>query len=103
MVTRFIVATIILGILLNRRILKTTRRTINGSIADILFLDYTQTVGQTGTNISNVAFLTATNVIMIPFISWVISKNKPNYKLYFLPLALLCKYSKFQKWRVFLN
>ncbi len=92
MVTRFIVATIILGILLNRRILKINKEElINGSIAGIfLFLGfYTQTVGQTGTNISNVAFLTATNVIMIPFISWVISKIKPKLQTILLTFLAL--------------
>lgn len=93
MFTRFTIAAIILGIVLNKNILKINKtEIINGTIAGMfLFLGfYTQTLGQTMTNVSNVAFLTATNVIMIPFISWLISKNKPKLQTILLvSLALL--------------
>ncbi len=93
MVTRFIIAAIILAIVLNKKLLKINKEElVKGSIAGIfLFLGfYTQTVGQTTTSVSNVAFLTATNVIMIPFISWFVSKNRPKTQTILLTfLALL--------------
>ncbi|NLJ91174.1 MAG: DMT family transporter [Clostridiales bacterium] len=92
MVARFVVASLILGIILNKEIIKITKEElISGLIAGtLLFLGfYTQTVGQTKTNVSNVVFLTATNVIMIPFISWLISKNRPKLQTIVLTFLVL--------------
>ncbi len=93
MVSRFIIASLILAITLNKDIFKLTKdEIIYGLIPGIfLFLGfYTQTLGQTATSVSNVAFLTSTNVIMIPFISWIINKARPSLQtilLTFLALA----------------
>lgn len=92
MVSRFVIATLILTIALNKNIFSLTKNEIiHGFIAGIfLFLGfYTQTLGQTATNVSNVAFLTSTNVIMIPLISWIISKDRPSLQTVFLTLLTL--------------
>lgn len=39
-----------------------------------------QTIGTQYTNLSNSAFLTTTNVVMIPFMAWVLMKKKPQAK-----------------------
>lgn len=38
---------------------------------------YTQIVGQQNTTVSHCAFLTATNVVMVPFIVWLFSRRRP--------------------------
>jgi len=41
-----------------------------------------QTIGTQYTNLSNSAFLTTTNVVMIPFMAWILMKKKPQAKNY---------------------
>lgn len=41
-----------------------------------------QTIGTQYTTLSNSAFLTTTNVVMIPFIAWVLMKRRPTGKNY---------------------
>lgn len=59
---------------------------IKGSIAGIfLFLGfYLQTFGQSMTTVSNSAFITTTNVIMVPFVVWLMTKKKPKLKIILL-------------------
>lgn len=61
----------------------------HGTIAGLLlfFAFYLQIIGQKSTTISTSAFLTATNVIMVPFVVWIISKNRPKIKFFFLALV----------------
>ncbi len=92
MVSRFTIASIILAIVLNKSLLKLTKDEItHGIIAGIfLFLGfYTQTLGQTATNVSNVAFLTSTNVVMIPFIAWAFSRKRPSLQTLLLTFLAL--------------
>ncbi len=50
----------------------------------ILFFGFLlQTAGMQYTIISNSAFLTTTNVIMVPFLSWLIIKKRPKTKTFF--------------------
>ncbi|MDA3846081.1 MAG: DMT family transporter [Vallitaleaceae bacterium] len=89
---RFVMAGVILGIIFRKRIMKTSRKDIfYGAIAGlILFLGfYTQTVGQSLTVISNAAFITATNVVMVPFIVWIFTKVKPPTKTFILSFVAL--------------
>lgn len=92
MATRFIIASLTMAIALNKKILKLTKyELLHGSIAGVfLFLAfYTQTLGQSTTTVSNAAFITATNVVMVPFISWVINRNRPNMQTVLLTLVAL--------------
>ena len=41
------------------------------------------------TTVSNAAFFTATNVVMVPFISWVINRNRPSLQIVLLTLMSL--------------
>jgi drug/metabolite transporter (DMT)-like permease len=59
---------------------------LKGSIAgSFLFLGFFfQTLGQSMTTVSNSAFLTATNVVFVPFIAWLMTKQRPKTKVFFL-------------------
>lgn len=73
-----------------KSILKSTKNELkHGSIAGfLLFLGFLlQTMGMQHTIISNSAFLTTTNVIMVPFISWIILKKRPKARI-FVSIAL---------------
>lgn len=45
---------------------------------------YIQTFGQAHTTVSSCAFLTATNVVMVPFIVWIFTKKAPAIKTFVL-------------------
>ncbi|MCL2812699.1 MAG: DMT family transporter [Clostridia bacterium] len=50
---------------------------------------FAQTYGQAGTSVSNSAFLTATNVVMVPFIVWLLARKRPPLKIYVLAAGTL--------------
>ncbi|HKM34166.1 MAG TPA: DMT family transporter [Lachnospiraceae bacterium] len=92
MVARFTVAAIVMGIVLNKNLKKLTKyEWIHGSISGVfLFLAfYTQTLGQSATTVSNAAFFTATNVVMVPFISWAVNHERPKAQIVLLTLISL--------------
>ncbi len=72
---------------------KTARKQdyLHGVVAGvILFLAfYLQTVGQSGTNVSNSAFITSANVVMVPFIVWIFTKERPPIKIFVLSVVTL--------------
>ena len=89
MAGRFSVAAIVLLIFARKEIAKITKdEWMKGGVAGLLlFLGFVfQTVGQSKTTISNSAFLTATNVVFVPFIVWVITGRKPSNRIFFLAL-----------------
>lgn len=54
-----------------------------------LFIAFvSQTVGLQYTTVSNQAFITASNVVLVPFLYWIISKNRP--KKYEIIAVILC-------------
>lgn len=74
----------------HKAILKSTKNELkHGVIAGFfLFLGFlVQTMGMQYTIISNSAFLTTTNVIMVPFISWIIMRKRPKARI-FVSIAL---------------
>jgi len=87
MALRFAIASIILFAVTFKEI-KSIKKSewIKGSIAGILLFTgfYLQTVGQSMTTVSNSAFITATNVIMVPFVVWIITKKRPTLKIVLL-------------------
>lgn len=93
MAVRFTLASVIMLLVLGKRILLTNRRDIiNGSIAGVVLFAafYSQTFGQSiGASVSYSAFLTATNVVMVPFISWIINSHKPTVKTNLIALLAL--------------
>lgn len=78
---RFIIASILMSIVFFKK-LKTAKKSdiIAGAIiGSFLFSAFAaQTVGLQFTTASKQSFLTATNVVMVPFLFWFISKRKPH-------------------------
>ncbi|GMQ57408.1 DMT family transporter [Vallitalea sediminicola] len=92
MASRFSVAALILLFTSIRQLKDIKGRELkHGIIAGcILFVAfYTQTVGQSTTTVSNSAFITATNVIMVPFIVWLITRKRPPLKSFILAIFTL--------------
>lgn len=80
MALRFSLAALILLLVLHRRIKLISRAGWRWGAAAGCFLFTAfilQTIGQANTTVSNTAFFTATNVIMIPFISWALTRKRP--------------------------
>ena len=87
MAGRFSIAALALLIFVKNDLSKISRsQWLKGSIAGaFLFLGFFfQTLGQSMTTVSNSAFLTATNVVFVPFIAWLMTKQRPKTKVFFL-------------------
>ena len=88
---RFLISTLLLGIISFKKLKKITKKELSAGIIIGLFLFFgfaTQTVGLKYTTVGKQSFITATNVVMVPFMYWLISKKKPNnYEMFG---ALLC-------------
>ncbi len=78
---RFSLATILLAIVTRKRLLKAEKKDIKAGIIIGIFL-FTgfafQTVGIQYTEAGKQAFITATYVVMVPFLYWAISKKRPD-------------------------
>ncbi len=89
---RFIVASLTMVCFCAKELKKIdAKHLLHGCVAgSLLFLGfYIQIIGQENTTVSNASFLTATNVVMIPFIVWIISKHKPKTKTFILAITTL--------------
>ncbi len=89
---RFMLASLVMFIVSVKDILKVDKKTLlHGIIAGtFLFLGFfIQIIGQSQTTVSNAAFLTATNVVMVPFIVWAISKHRPKTQVFVLATTTL--------------
>lgn len=78
---RFIVASTVLGAIVFKKLKNATKEDIKAGLIIGLFLFAgfaTQTVGLQYTEAGKQAFITATNVVMVPFIYWGISKKRPD-------------------------
>lgn len=78
---RMIVAAVLMSIVFMKKLKGITKEELKGGtvIGFFLFSAFAaQTVGLQYTTASKQAFLTATNVVMVPFIYWFISKKKPD-------------------------
>lgn len=88
---RFMLSFLLMSLVFFKRFKKVTFDDFKaGTVIGIfLFLGFaTQTVGLNYTTVGKQAFITATNVVMVPFIYWGISKKKPD--IYEVIAALLC-------------
>lgn len=54
--------------------------------AFLFFAFMTQLEGQSRTSTSNCAFITITNVLMVPFVVWAVSRKRPGLKNILLPV-----------------
>lgn len=88
---RFIISAVLLGIFAYKNIKNAKLKDIKvgGLLGLLLFSGYAfQTVGLQYTEAGKQAFITSTNVVMVPFVVWAIAKVKP-HKLDVLS-AILC-------------
>lgn len=91
MSSRFFIACLAIGLVFFKTIKKMTRKEfIAGSIIGFfLFIAFAaQTVGLQYTTAAKQAFITGTNVVMVPFIYWIVSTKKPD--IYNLTAAFMC-------------
>lgn len=92
MAVRFLFASILMGLIFFKTIGQTTKKDIlHGSIVGIfLFSGFaTQTIGLQYTTVGKQAFLTATYVVIIPFLVWMLEKKRPDiYSIISTILAL---------------
>ena len=87
---RFLLAAFVLGVLFRRKVRASSRSDItHGVIAGASLFGgfYAQTAGQAMTTVSSAAFITATSVVMIPFILWVMARRRPAGREVLLCLA----------------
>lgn len=78
---RFLIASILTSIIFFKRLKTVSKKDIKSGIiiGIFLFLGFaTQTVGLQYTEVGKQAFITATNVVMVPFIYWILSKKSPD-------------------------
>ena len=88
---RFLLAAIFLALVFMKRLRQLNKQTlIYGCIMGlVLFVAYTaQTYGLAGTTPGNNAFLTAAYCIIVPFLSWIVEKKRPD--LYNILAAMFC-------------
>jgi len=81
MVARFSIATLLTGLFFYKRVMKIKKADLKAGIIIGLFLFLAfaaQTIGLQYTLVGKQAFLTGTNVVMVPFLFWIISKERPN-------------------------
>lgn len=79
--SRYVLGGIILGIFLNKRILTITKKELLGGVicgAIFYFAYMIQLIGLQYTAPAKQSFLAALYVIMVPFLYWLIYKNKPD-------------------------
>lgn len=82
---RFTIAAVVLFVAFHRHLhCFSKQEIIYGSVTGLLlFLSfYSQTVGLRFTSTSNNAFLTGTNVVMVPFVAWALFKRRPASKVF---------------------
>ena len=92
MTVRFCIAALLMLPLCAGRLRTLGRRSVLLGLGagTLLFLGFfVQTLGQSKTSVSNSAFLTATNVVMVPFLVWAISRKRPPVKIFVLALTTL--------------
>lgn len=91
MTIRFGIAAILMSVIFIKKLKKINKKdVIAGSVVGFfLFTAFaSQTIGLQFTTPSKNAFLTATNVILVPFIYWFMSKKKPD--IYSVIAAFIC-------------
>lgn len=89
---RFLIAFVLLLIIFYKKALKIDKEHLKmGSILGIfLFLGFImQTVGLKYTSPSKNAFITSLNVIIVPFLYWFITKQRPHLKVFFSAVLVL--------------
>ena len=84
MALRFLLGAACVGAFCLKKIVKCDKAcVVHGCIAGVILFSafYTQTLGQSVTTVSNAAFITASNVVMIPLIEWALYRKRPGAKV----------------------
>lgn len=92
MAFRFLLGAMAMGLIGARRIRRTSKRELlHSAVAGALLCGafFAQTIGQGMTKISNVAFITASNVVMIPFILWIMARVRPSARALVLSVVTM--------------
>lgn len=82
---RFSIATLVVSAIFHKKLLKVDRETIKAGIIAGLFLFsafVAQTLGLQYISAGSSAFLTATYVVIVPFLHWLINKNRPGRHIF---------------------
>ena len=90
---RFSIGSIVVLAFFFQKIRRAPRREVLHGIGAgiILFFAFlAQIVGQSLTTVPNAAFLTATNVVMVPFIVWAFAHRRPHPRIFLLCLVTMC-------------
>lgn len=94
---RFSISTLLMGVIFFKKIKNIDINHLKTGliVGTFLFLAFSaQTIGLIYTTASKQAFLTGTNVVMVPFIYWFVSKEKPNsYNIIATFLCLIQRFS----------
>ena len=88
---RFTISFLVMGALFFKKLIKINIKDLRaGAIIGLfLFIAFlSQSVGLQYTTVSNQAFITASNVVLVPFLYWFISKKKP--RKYEVIAVILC-------------
>ena len=88
---RFIIATIVLSIIFYKRVKNINKDELKGGLIIGLFLNFafaSQTIGLQFTTPGKQAFITGTNVVLVPFLYWMLYKKRPD--IYSFIGAILC-------------
>lgn len=88
---RFLISTVLLGLISFRKLKSITKKELkSGAVIGLfLFIGFaTQTVGLKYTTAGKQGFITATNVVMVPFMYWGLTKKRPDRFDFFG--AILC-------------
>ena len=92
MFLRFTIASVVMLMVCLPRIKKLNGRVIRAGLLPGVFLFsafFTQILGQERTTVSHCAFLTATNVVMVPFLVWIGSRKRPPVRTFLITVLTL--------------
>lgn len=92
MTLRFTIAALVMLAVCLPRLRRLRLRDLRlGGLAGVFLFSafYAQIIGQQNTTVSHCAFLTATNVVMVPFIVWAVSRRRPEGRIFVLTATTL--------------
>lgn len=93
LMVRFAISAILLAIIFNKKVRKATKDDLKAGfiVGFFLFIAYSsQTLGVTYADPGRSAFLSASYCVIVPFLSWAITKNRPDkYNMWAAVIAIV--------------